>query len=101
MSLSLGSLREHTRCGVLRLHNVVLVLAVVCNAKHALATTQTTVTTYAYNADGAPSAVTTQVDGQIATTVYLTWDDFVPGTADPTTGSVRAGNGNLLGAGPA
>ncbi len=60
----------------------------------------TTVTTYQYNADGALTAVTTQVDGGDATTTYLTWDDFVPNEDDPTTGTVYAGNGNLLAIGP-
>ncbi len=60
----------------------------------------TTVTTYQYNTDGAMTAVTTQVDGGVATTEYLTWDDFVPDEDDPTTGTVYAGNGNLLAIGP-
>lgn len=66
----------------------------------AMAAVQTTTTTYTYNADGAPTAVTTQVDAQAPTTVYLTWDNFVPSAAAPTTGSVLAGNGNLRGIGP-
>ncbi len=60
----------------------------------------TTVTTYQYNTDGAMTAVTTQVDGGAATTEYLTWDNFVPDADDPTTGTVYAGNGNLLAIGP-
>ncbi len=60
----------------------------------------TTVTTYQYNVDGAMTAATTQVDGGDATTTYLTWDDFVPDEGDPTTGTVYAGNGNLLAIGP-
>ena len=59
----------------------------------------TTVTTYAYDADGAPTAVTTQVDGGAASTLYLTWDTFVPDAADPTTGTVRPDHGNLAAAG--
>ncbi len=65
-----------------------------------LATAATTVTTYQYNADGAMTAVTTQVDGGDASIAYLTWDDFVPDEDDPTTGTVYAGNGNLLAIGP-
>jgi RHS repeat-associated protein len=60
----------------------------------------TTTTTYQYNADGAPTAVTTQVDGQPATTTYLTWDNFTPNAAQPGTGTVSAADGNLLGIGP-
>ncbi len=60
----------------------------------------TTVTSYQYNSDGAMTAVTTQVDGGDATTTYLTWDNFVPDADDPTTGTVYAGNGNLLAIGP-
>ncbi len=65
-----------------------------------LAHAGTTVTTYQYNTDGAMTAVTTQVDGGAATTEYLTWDNFVPDEDDPTTGTVYAGNGNLLAIGP-
>jgi len=60
---------------------------------------ETTTTTYQYDADGAPTAVTTQVDGGTSSTIYLTWDDFVPNAANPTTGTVLAGNGNLVGFG--
>ncbi len=66
----------------------------------AVAHAATTVTTYQYNADGALTAVTTQVDGGAATTAYLTWDDFVPNEDDATTGTVYAGDGNLLAIGP-
>src|SRR5262245_14171622 len=61
---------------------------------------QVTTTTYARNADGALTAVTTQIDGQPATTVYLTWDNCLPSRGDPTTGTVSAANGNLIGYGP-
>lgn len=77
-----------------------LAVAFLCTAVRCLALTQTTTTTYLYNPDGAPTAVTTQVDGQAATTTYLTWGDFVPSAANPSTGSIVAGNGNLLGFGP-
>ncbi len=60
----------------------------------------TTVTTYQYNADGALTAVTTRTGVANTTTTYLTWDDFVPNEDDPTTGTVYAGNGNLLAIGP-
>ncbi len=60
----------------------------------------TTVTTYQYNADGALTAVTTRTGVANATTTYLTWDNFVPDIDDPTTGTVYAGNGNLLAIGP-
>jgi RHS repeat-associated protein len=61
---------------------------------------QTTTTTYQYNADGALTAVTTQVDTQPATTTYLTWANFLPDAGQPTTGTVSAADGNLLGIGP-
>jgi RHS repeat-associated protein len=77
-----------------------LVMTLACTAVRCVALTQTTTTTYRYDADGAPTAVTTQVDGQAAMTIYLTWDNFVPSTADPTIGTVLAGNGNLSGFGP-
>src|SRR5579862_478987 len=82
------------------LHGAGLALVLLGGVSCAGAAVQTTVTTYRYNADGAATAVTTQVEGQPATTVYLTWDNFVPSTADPTTGSVLAANGNLRGVGP-
>jgi RHS repeat-associated protein len=59
---------------------------------------QTITTTYTHNADGALTAVTTQVGGQSATT-YLTWDNFAPNPVSPATGTVSAGDGNLLGIG--
>ncbi|MGH7789692.1 MAG: RHS repeat-associated core domain-containing protein [Candidatus Binatia bacterium] len=64
------------------------------------ASLQTTTFTYSRNADGAPTAVTTQVDGQPAQTVYLSWDNFTANSDAPTTGTVSAGDGNLLGIGP-
>ncbi len=75
-------------------------LFVLASFASSLARSATTVTTYQYNADGAMTAVTTQVDGGDATTTYLTWDDFVPNEDDPTTGTVYSGNGNLLAIGP-
>ena len=39
-------------------------LALLCDAAKASASTQTITTTYQYNADGAPTAVTTQVDAR-------------------------------------
>jgi YD repeat-containing protein len=61
--------------------------------------TQITKRTYTYDIDGAPTSVTIQVDAQPASTVYFTWDNFVPSTSDPTSGSVLNGNGNLVGVG--
>lgn len=79
-----------------------LALAALCAAAElrAQTTTQTTTTTIQYNADGAPTAVTTQVNDQSATTVYLTWDNFTPNAAMPSTGTVSAADGNLIGIGP-
>lgn len=68
---------------------------------HAYAALRTTTETFQYNADGAPTAVTTQVDSGPPTTIYLTYDNFTPTNDDPTAGTVSAGNGNLLGYGPA
>ena len=48
-----------------------------------------TTTTYARDADGALTAVTTKVDDAPATTIYLTWDDFVPDASNPTTHDER------------
>jgi RHS repeat-associated protein len=64
------------------------------------AATQTTTTTYQYNADGALAAVTTQVDANAANTIYLTWDNFQPDMSDPTSGTVSTANGNLVAYGP-
>lgn len=78
-----------------------IVLALLCwPDSRCVGTMQTTTTTYRYNMDGALTAVTTQVGAQSPSTVYLTWDDFVPSSVDPTTGQVLAGNGNLVGFGP-
>jgi hypothetical protein len=61
---------------------------------------QTTITTtYQYNADGALTAVTSQVDTQPPTTTYLTWDNFTPDANAPSSGTVSAANGNLTGIG--
>jgi RHS repeat-associated protein len=59
----------------------------------------TTTTTYRYNADGALTAFTKKSPSGSETT-YLTWDDFTPDSDDPTTGTVRIGNGTLDGYGP-
>jgi RHS repeat-associated protein len=81
---------------------VSLALAVIAGvAGRSWGVTQVTTTTYQYNADGALTAVITEVDGQTQPTVYVTWDNFVPSTDDPTSGTVLAGNGNLRGIGPA
>src|SRR3954451_12633535 len=74
------------------------VAAVLVAAPRGLAAMRTTTTHYQYNADHALTAATTTVDGQ-SSTVYFTWDDCVPGAGNPTTCSVSAGNGNLLGFG--
>jgi len=81
-----------TMCGA-------LAVALVCGAaSQSLAAMQTTRTTYQYNADHALTAVTTTVDGQ-SSTVYFTWDNCVVSTGDPTSCTLSAGNGNLLGIG--
>jgi len=59
------------------------------------AAARTMVTTYTYNADGAPTAATTHVDGGAATTTYLTWANFVPDAATPARGTVRAADATL------
>src|SRR6185369_2297503 len=83
-----------TMCGA-------LAVALVCGAaSQSLAAMQTTRTTYQYNADHALTAVTTTVDGE-SSTVYFTWDNCVVSTGDPTSCTLSAGNGNLLGIGSA
>jgi len=59
----------------------------------------TITTRYTYNADGAMTAITTQV-GEAVETTYLTWDNFVPDADDPTTGTPQVGNGTLSSFGP-
>jgi RHS repeat-associated protein len=77
-----------------------LLLAVVARPCVAQGT-KVTVTKYTYNADGALTSTTvTPDDGTPATTTYLTWDNFTPDTADPTTGTTAVANGRLLGFGP-
>ena len=78
----------------MRLLSAVAAVAFASTASAAAAATTTT-TTYRYNADGAPSAITTRIDGGDPSTVYLNWDNFTPDAGDPTTGSVRSGDGNL------
>ncbi len=60
----------------------------------------TTTTHYTYNADGELTAVATQVDDQVPTTTYLTWDDFAPNASDPATGTMSVGDGHLVSYGP-
>jgi len=76
----------------------VLALWTACGSRAAGARTVTT--DYAYNPDGALTAITTTVDAGAPTTTYLTWDNFVPDASDPTTGTVTIGNGRLVGWGP-
>src|SRR5262245_28388092 len=52
--------------------SVALVILIAAPAAAGTTSVQTTTTTYQYNADGAPTAVTTQVDDGPASTVYLT-----------------------------
>jgi len=61
---------------------------------------RTITTKYQYNADGALTAITKDAGGSSETTTYLTWDDFVPNANDPTTGTLRVGNGTLDDYGP-
>jgi RHS repeat-associated protein len=84
--------RRHTFCIVFLLAGY-LAMAPAAGAR-------TTVHTYSYNVDGALTAITTQVNDQPSTTIYLTWDDFTPEAATPTTGTVAAGDGRLVGFGP-
>lgn len=83
-----------------RLTPIALLALAALGAAEVRAATQTTTTTIQYNADGAPTALTTQVDDQPATTLYLTWDNFTPNAANPSTGTVTAADGNLIGIGP-
>jgi len=65
------------------------------------ATVHSETTAYTYNADGALTAQTTTIDQGSDQRTYFTWDNFLPTAADPSTGTVGAGNGNLIGYGPA
>jgi len=65
------------------------------------ATVHTETTQYTYNADGALTAQRTTLDAGSAQGTYFTWDNFLPATADPSSGTVSAANGNLLGYGAA
>jgi RHS repeat-associated protein len=84
--------RQPAVAAVLCLFVCVLFVPSVCLA------TRTVVTKYTYNADGALTAVA-KTDGGNVDTTYVTWDDFVPDAVDPTTGTVRSGDGNLVGFG--
>ncbi len=77
-----------------------LVAFIVFAFTPAAASARTTVKTYTYDADGALTAITTQANENAPTTTYLTWDDFTPDAADPSTGTVAAGDGRLVGFGP-
>lgn len=92
----------HRRPALCRRASAALLAAVlVGSAGRAAAgvSTPTTTTTYQYNADGAPTAVTTQDGTGPAIKTYLTWDNFTPDANAPSTGTVSAANGNLLGIG--
>jgi RHS repeat-associated protein len=89
-----SSLAPRTLC-------VALVTVLSSPVGYAIGETITTTTTYSYNADGALTQVVEQVDGQPATTTYLTWDNCVPSTTDPTScAQITTGNGNLAAVGP-
>jgi RHS repeat-associated protein len=61
----------------------------------------TTTTRYTYNDDGALTQMVEQVDDREPNTTYLTWDNFLPNAADPSTGTITPGNGNLTAVGAA
>jgi RHS repeat-associated protein len=83
--------------------SLISAFALVCGASMIAtrgdAATQTITTTYTRNADGALTAVTTEVGGE-SSTLYVTWDDFTPSAGAPGTGTVTSGDGNLVGIGP-
>jgi len=72
--------------------SVLLSLATVAGAL-------TVVTEYTYNADGALTALSQQINGGTVERTYLTWDNFVPDASDPSTGQVQQNNGRLAGLG--
>jgi RHS repeat-associated protein len=76
-----------------------LIPALVAYSVASAAATTTVTTEYQYNADGALTAITKQAADGSTTTTYLVWDDFTPNTSDPTTGTVSAANGRLVGFG--
>ena len=63
-----------------------------------LADAETKTTVYTYNADGALTSITETSDGGSKTT-YFTWDNFEADPNSPSTGTVTAANGNLIGMG--
>ena len=65
------------------------VLLVVLVSAPAAARAKITTSIYSYNVDGALTAVTTQVNQDTPATRYLTWDDFTPDAATPSTGTVN------------
>jgi len=76
-----------------------LASAIVLFSAVGTAGARTIATHYSYNADGALTAVAKTADGNTETT-YVTWDNFVPDAEDPTTGTLRRGNGTMDGFGP-
>ncbi|MEL7044021.1 MAG: RHS repeat-associated core domain-containing protein [Pseudomonadota bacterium] len=64
------------------------------------ATAGTTTTEYAYNADGALTAMTVTDPEGAAQTTFLTWDNYTPDQANPSTGTLAKANGRLVGMAP-
>ncbi len=60
----------------------------------------TTTTEYTYNGDGALTSMTVTQEGGTPETTYLTWDNFTPDASNPSTGTLKQGNGRLVGMGP-
>ncbi|MEM1363854.1 MAG: RHS repeat-associated core domain-containing protein [Pseudomonadota bacterium] len=60
----------------------------------------TTTSSYSYNTDGTLTAITVEEGEGTTETSYLTWDNITPNAGNPTTGTLRAGNGRLRAIGP-
>jgi RHS repeat-associated protein len=76
-----------------------LLCLLACIVTLPAAQAKTIATHYSYNADGALTAIKKEENGNVTMT-YVTWDDFVPDANDPTTGTVKPGNGTMDGFGP-
>ena len=79
----------------MRLAGFILALALVAPS---LAGAETKTTVYTYNADATLTSITEMSDGGSKTT-YFTWDNFEADPNTPSTGTVTAANGNLIGIG--
>jgi len=97
-SLPVKSRTKDPRPGIAQLITYTFISSLLLYNSAVLATTTTTAQ-YTYNADGALTQITTQVDQQASIVNYLVWDNYLPNTADASSGIISPANGNLLGYG--